>query len=264
MLSQDAPAGSVRLPSGPFSRVYALEGPKRDVVVKLGPPSSSLREAAALQDVRRLAIAPEVIAVAEGVLVLERMPGETVPPDRLGTTRATALGAVVRRLHDSYVAADRRLAGLARRRARPAGLPRAGRRRRARPRHVRAPRPGPTRARRAGAPAGRGRARLPPPARRPVERQRRLGRRPPVARRLGVRAARRPGGGARLPGRDGRAWAPSSSTPCWRATATPPSASASRPGARSRPSARGSGTPTSASASARRSCSRQAARLTDA
>ena len=105
MLSQDAPAGSVRLPSGPFSRVYALEGPKRDVVVKLGPPSSSLREAAALQDVRRLAIAPEVIAVAEGVLVLERMPGETVRPDRLGTTRATALGAVVRRLHDSYVAA---------------------------------------------------------------------------------------------------------------------------------------------------------------
>ena len=105
MLSQDAPAGSVRLPSGPFSRVYALEGPKRDVVVKLGPPTASLREAAALQDVRRLGLAPEVIAVGEGVLVLERMPGETVPPDGLGTTRAAALGAVVRRVHDSYVAA---------------------------------------------------------------------------------------------------------------------------------------------------------------
>ena len=106
MLSQDAPAGSVRLPSGPFSRVYALEGPKRDVVVKLGPPTSSLREAAALQDVRRLGIAPQVIAVAEGVLVLERMPGETVPADALGTTRAAILGTVVRRLHDSFIAAS--------------------------------------------------------------------------------------------------------------------------------------------------------------
>ena len=106
MLSQDVPAGSVRLPSGPFSRVYALEGPKRDVVVKLGPPASSLREAAALQDVRRLGIAPQVIAVAEGVLVLERMPGETVPADQLGTTRAAVLGTVVRRLHDSFIAAS--------------------------------------------------------------------------------------------------------------------------------------------------------------
>lgn len=106
MLSQGLPAGSGRLPSGPFSRVYLLEGPKRDVVVKLGPPQSSLREAAALQDVRRLAIAPQVIAVAEGVLVLERMPGETVPAGELGATRAAALGAVVRRLHDSFVAAS--------------------------------------------------------------------------------------------------------------------------------------------------------------
>jgi aminoglycoside phosphotransferase (APT) family kinase protein len=106
MLSQDAPAGSVRFPSGPFSRVYALEGPKRDVVVKLGPPTSSLREAAALQDVRRLAIAPQVLAVGEGVIVLERMPGATVAPPSLGTRRAAILGAVVRRLHDSFVAAS--------------------------------------------------------------------------------------------------------------------------------------------------------------
>ena len=105
MRSQDAPAGSARLPSGPFSRVYALEGPKRDVVGKLGPPSSSLREAAALPGRRRLAIAPEVIAVAEGVLVLECMLRRYWPARLAGTTRATALGAVVRRLHDSYVAA---------------------------------------------------------------------------------------------------------------------------------------------------------------
>ena len=118
MLSQDAPAGSVRLPSGPFSRVYALQGPKRDVVVKLGPPASSLREAAALQDVRRLAIAPQVLAVGEGVLVLERMPGETVAPESLGTARAAILGGgrapAARLVHRGRG----RLARLARRRAR--------------------------------------------------------------------------------------------------------------------------------------------------
>ena len=41
---------------------------------------------------RRLAIAPQVLAVGEGVLVLERMPGETVPPESLGTARAAIAG----------------------------------------------------------------------------------------------------------------------------------------------------------------------------
>ena len=253
MLSQDAPAGSVRLPSGPFSRVYALEGPKRDVVVKLGPPSSSLREAAALQDVR-LAIAPEVIAVAEGVLVLERLPGETVPPDRLGTTRATALGAVVRRLHDSYVAAaggwpdwpdgahdlqdyHAQVVDVVRDLATSEHRDLAQRVLAGLPTLPAADEPGfrrlhgdlwsgnvvwaaTTRGSSTGSTRGAATRRRSSPT--------------------WSRWTR---------------WAPSASTRCWRATTIPPSASASRPGARSRPSARGSGTPTSASASARRSCS---------
>jgi Ser/Thr protein kinase RdoA (MazF antagonist) len=97
------PDGARRLPSGPHSCVYAVDGPCGAVVVKLSDPALTAREAAALRAVRHLDASPAVLAEGEGVLVLSLLPGRTLPPDRLDAARAARLGAVIRRLHESQV-----------------------------------------------------------------------------------------------------------------------------------------------------------------
>jgi len=89
------------LPSGPLSQVYALEGPLGSVVVKLAPADVLAREAAALRDPPGDAVAPEVLAEGEGVLVLTLLPGEHVAPRALAAADLGRLGASLRRLHDS-------------------------------------------------------------------------------------------------------------------------------------------------------------------
>ena len=161
MLSQDAPAGSVRLPSGPFSRVYALEGPKRDVVVKLG---------AAVVVAARGGRAPGRAAAGHRAGGDRRRRGRARAgadarrdrPARAARRRPAPRPSArcVRRLHDSLVAADAaagRTGPTARTSCRTTT---PGRRRRARRwRHARAPRPGRTRARPRCRPAAGRRAR---------------------------------------------------------------------------------------------------------
>ena len=272
---RSAPGRSVRLPSrAVLARVYTLERPKAATSSsELGRRQSSLRGAR-----QRSAgtcggwpwLAPEMIAVAEaragaggGCQADDRpaRPGSARP-----APRPSARGGV-RRLPArlAYVAASGELAGLARRRARPAGLPRAGRRRRARrPRHVRAPRPGPTRARRSCRACRPRRARLPAACTATCGAA--TSSRTATTRgssRLGVRAARRPGGGSSgLPGRGWTGSRPSSSTRCWRAG---PARHRRAPREPRRPlagpAARATGSPTSATGERAQELLGRAARL---
>ncbi len=100
--------GSRRLGSGPLSRVYALDGPGRSVVVKLAPPEVLAREAVALAAVPGGATAPAVLAAGEGVLVLSTVPGVHVAPAALGAGDLRTLAAAVRRIHDARVSQDGR------------------------------------------------------------------------------------------------------------------------------------------------------------
>jgi aminoglycoside phosphotransferase (APT) family kinase protein len=69
-------------------------------VVKLGPPGLIAHEAAALERVAGLGVAPPVVAVGEGVLVTPRMPGAVRRLADLDPDRLRELGAMVRRVHD--------------------------------------------------------------------------------------------------------------------------------------------------------------------
>ena len=70
-------------------------------MVKLAPADVLAREAAALRDPPGDAVAPEVLAQGEGVLVLSLLPGDHVAPRDLSAAELAQLGASLRRLHES-------------------------------------------------------------------------------------------------------------------------------------------------------------------
>lgn len=89
-----------RLPSGTRSAVWLLDGPHGAVVVKLAPAPSVAHEAAVLREIADLGVGPRLVAAGDGTLVLGVLPGETgsgAPEPEA----ARALGALVRRVHDS-------------------------------------------------------------------------------------------------------------------------------------------------------------------
>lgn len=88
------------LPGGAHSRLWSLPGPAGDLVVKLGPAALIAHEAAALERVAGLGVAPAVVAVGEGVLVTPRLPGQVRRLAELDPARLRDLGALLRRVHD--------------------------------------------------------------------------------------------------------------------------------------------------------------------
>lgn len=97
-------------------------------MVKLAPPASVAREAAALRDLAGTGAAPVLLAAGEGVLVTGCIPGAPRPAAALTPADARAVGALVRRVHDLAPAATGEYDGW----ADPVDDPDAYRRRRAR------------------------------------------------------------------------------------------------------------------------------------
>ena len=93
-------AGAEPLPGGAHSRLWSLPGPDGDVVVKLGPAGLVAVEAAALERVAPLGVAPPVLAAGPGVLVTRRLPGGTRPLREVSPPALERLGAVLRRVHE--------------------------------------------------------------------------------------------------------------------------------------------------------------------
>lgn len=100
------PAGRapVPLPGGGRFAVWGLPA-EPPLVAKIGPAAPLAREAAALRRVAGRGVGPRLVAAAAGALLLEWLPGAPRDLVRLGRGEALALGAVVRRVHETARAA---------------------------------------------------------------------------------------------------------------------------------------------------------------
>jgi aminoglycoside phosphotransferase (APT) family kinase protein len=70
-------------------------------VIKRGDPSALAREARALRHVAGRTVAPELVSSRPGHLVTQFLPGRTRPLSRLNPGDAAALGATLRRVHET-------------------------------------------------------------------------------------------------------------------------------------------------------------------
>lgn len=90
-----------RLGGGRGASVWEIATPAGVRAVKVAPRERTRREARVLGAIAGVGVAPQLVAAGEGVLVTERIAGDARPATEWSAAEARAVGALLRRLHES-------------------------------------------------------------------------------------------------------------------------------------------------------------------